>query len=148
MGTVTASDVIDENGTQDFRIAIAGKAPTITSGAAPSGIVGARYNFALAATGSAPIVYSRATGTLPPGLALSAAGVISGTPTVPGTYTGTIVASNGTAPDATYSFSIVVAAAPPARSSGGGGFIDWATLGFLGLVAVVNFVRRKLRWSP
>ncbi len=145
-GTVTASDVVDENGTQNFSITIARKAPTITSSAAPSGVVGATYYFALAATGTVPIVYSRATGTLPPGLTLSASGVISGTPTAPGTYTGTIIASNGTAPDATYSFSIIVAAAPPARSSGGGGFIDWATLGFLGLIAVVNFVTRNLRW--
>jgi hypothetical protein len=145
-GTVTASDIVDADGTQDFSIAIARKAPTITSAAAPGGIVGTRYYFALAATGTAPIVYSRATGALPPGLTLSAAGVISGTPTTPGTYTGTIIASNGTAPDDTYGFSIVVVAAPPPGSSGGGGFFDWATLGFLGLIAVVNVVARKLRW--
>lgn len=147
-GTVTGSDAVDANGIQDFSITIVGIAPTITSAVAPSGIVGTRYSFALAATGTAPIIYRRATGTLPPGLALSAAGVISGTPTASGTYTGTITASNGTAPDATYSFSIVVAAAPAGRSSGGGGgFIDWATLGFLGLIAVVNFATRTLRWS-
>ena len=146
-GTVTASDVVDENGTQDFSITIVRKAPTITSATAPSGVVGTKYYFALVATGTAPIVYSRATGALPPGLALSAAGVISGTPTVPGSYTGTIIASNGTTPDATYGFSIVVAAAAPVRSGGGGGFIDWATLGFLGLIAVVNFVTRNLRRS-
>ena len=145
-GTVTASDVIDENGTQNFNIKIVRKAPTITTAAAPSGIVGTGYYFALAATGTAPIVYSLSTGTLPSGIALSAAGVISGTPTMPGTYTGTIIASNGIAPDATYSFKIVVAAAP-VPSSGGGGFIDWATLGFLGLIAVLNFARRTLRWS-
>jgi len=146
-GTVTASDAIDADGTQNFNITIASKAPTITSGAAPGGIVGTRYYFALTATGTAPIVYSRATGSLPPGLVLSSAGIISGTPTVPGTYSGTINASNGTAPEATYTFSIVVAAAPPARSGGGGGLIDWATLGFLGLIAVGNFVTRNLRRS-
>ena len=145
-GTVTASDVVDENGTQDFSIAVVRKAPAITSAAAPSGIVGTRYDFALAATGTAPIVYSHATGTLPPGLALSAAGIISGTPTAPGTYTGTIIASNGIAPDSTYGFSIVVAAAPPGRSGGGGGFLDWATLVFLGLIAVMNLAMRNLQW--
>ena len=147
-GTATGSDAVDADGTQDFSITIVGIAPTITSAAAPGGMVGTRYSFALAATGTAPIIYSRATGTLPPGLALSAAGVISGTPTASGTYTGTITANNGTTPDATYSFSIVVAAAPAGRSSGGGGgFIDWATLGFLGLIAAVNFVTRNLPWS-
>ena len=146
VGTVTASDAIDENGAQDFSIAIARKAPTITSAAAPGGIVGTRYYYALAATGTAPIVYSRATGTLPPGLALSAAGVISGTPTTAGTYTGTIIASNGAAPDDTYGFSIVVAEPPPPGShGGGGGFIDWVTLGLLGLIAVMNFVTRNRR---
>jgi hypothetical protein len=45
----------------------------------------------LAATGgTTPYTWSLSSGTLPAGLTLSAAGVISGTPTTPGTYTITV----------------------------------------------------------
>jgi hypothetical protein len=48
------------------------------------------------------------SGSLPPGLTLSSSGVISGTPTTTGTYTGTITADNGVGTPATQSFSITV----------------------------------------
>ena len=48
---------------------------------------------------------------LPPGLALSTDGMLSGVPTHSGSYTGiSVTASNGLAPDATQTFSIVVGA--------------------------------------
>jgi uncharacterized repeat protein (TIGR01451 family) len=50
-------------------------------------------------------------GVLPPGLALSADGKLSGKPTRAGSYTGIrVTASNGMAPDATQTFSMVVSA--------------------------------------
>jgi hypothetical protein len=83
-------------------------APTITSSAPTAGSVGTAYTYTLNATGTAPITFSVTSGALPNGLSLSSAGVISGTPTAAGTYTGVITASNGTAPDATQSFSITI----------------------------------------
>ena len=145
-GTVTGSDSVDSDGSQIFSIAIADKAPSFTSAAAPSGIVGTSYYFALTATGTAPIAYSLASGSLPPGLALSAAGVISGTPTASGTFTGKISASNGIAPDATYNLRIVVMAPGTQSGGGGGGFIDWTTLGIFGLFIVLKSTARNLRW--
>jgi PKD repeat protein len=51
----------------------------------------------LAATGAAPITWAITAGSLPPGLALTAAtGCIAGTPTTAGTYTFTATASNST----------------------------------------------------
>jgi hypothetical protein len=85
-----------------------GTAPTITSSAPAAGSVGVPYSHTMTATGDAPITYSVTSGALPTGLALSSAGVISGAPTVVGTYTGVITASNGVAPNATQSFSIVI----------------------------------------
>ncbi len=85
-------------------------APIITS-AAPTaiGTVGTAYSFSVVATGSAPITFSVGTGSLPPGLTVnSVTGLISGTPTASGTFTGTIVAGNGTLPDASQAFSIVI----------------------------------------
>jgi len=82
-------------------------APTITSLTPPAtGTVGVPYNFTVTATGTAPITFT-APG-LPTGVAISGAGVISGTPTTAGTFTGTITAANGTLPNATQNFSIVM----------------------------------------
>jgi hypothetical protein len=86
-------------------------APTITSAAPPaSGTVGVAYNHTCTATGTTPITFT--TPDLPAGLTLSAAGVISGRPTMSGSFSGTITAANGTAPNATQAFSISVGVVP------------------------------------
>jgi kumamolisin len=86
-------------------------APVITNGPPPAtGTVGFAYGFTYLTTGYPTPTFSLATGSLPPGVGLSSAGVISGVPTQPGTYTGTISAGNGLNPAATQAFSIVIAA--------------------------------------
>jgi hypothetical protein len=72
--------------------------------------VGVAYSFSCTATGTVPITFAAAG--LPTGLTISPAGVISGRPTLPGTFPGTITASNGTPPNATQAFSIVIGAVP------------------------------------
>src|SRR5262249_38696373 len=72
-----------------------------------SATVGTPYAFTFTASG-AP-TFSLTSGALPPGLTLSAAGLLSGTPTASGTFTGTVTAANGVPPDATQDFSITVA---------------------------------------
>jgi hypothetical protein len=56
-------------------------------------------------------------GALPAGLTLSSAGVVSGTPTQLGTFTGTITASNGNLPNATQGFSLTIVANPMQQMS-------------------------------
>jgi Na+/H+ antiporter NhaA len=52
---------------------------------------------------------------LPTGLTLNATtGAITGTPTTPGSYTFTVTAANGTAPDVSAVYSITVSAPPAA----------------------------------
>ena len=88
-----------------------GTAPNITS-AAPTATatVGVPYQFTCTASGTTPVGFT-ATG-LPPGLVISTAGLISGTPTAAGSFSGTITATNGTLPNATQSFAINVSVVP------------------------------------
>ena len=118
-GTITAANGTLPNATQPFSIVIgaAPVAPTITSSPPPAtGTIGVAYNFTCVASGTAPITFTAPPGTLPTGLSLSTGGVISGTPTATGTFSGTITASNGTLPNATQPFSIVITQ-PPAFTS-------------------------------
>jgi kumamolisin len=108
-GTVTASNNVSPNATQNFTITIQ-QAPAITSSPPPStATVSTAYNFTFTATGYPPPIFSVSAGALPPGLTLSSDGVISGSPTAPGVYTATIDATNSFGTDATQSISITVA---------------------------------------
>ncbi len=85
--------------------------PLIVTSAAPAAAkVGKPYVHQFTATGVPKPTFSLTAGTLPPGLALSASGLLSGVPTRAGTYSGLVVsASNGQNPTATQSFTLVVA---------------------------------------
>ncbi|HUB66305.1 MAG TPA: putative Ig domain-containing protein [Candidatus Methylacidiphilales bacterium] len=90
------------------------QAPAITNGPPPAtATTGIAYNFTYTATGYPAPTFTLLSGSLPPGLTLSSPGVISGTPTAPGTYSGTVDAGNGLSPDATQAFTIIVTAATP-----------------------------------
>ena len=80
-------------------------APMFTSKTALSAAVGAGVSYVISTIGSEPTTYT-ASG-LPVGLTLSGS-TISGVPTTAGTYTITLTASNGTAPDATTTVTLTV----------------------------------------
>jgi hypothetical protein len=105
--------------------------PTITSGApTATGVVGTPYAFTVTSAGTPTATYA-VTGSLPAGLRLnSTTGAITGTPTTPGTYTFTIVASNGANPSASATYTIVISGARPAELADTGA--DAASLGLLG----------------
>ena len=90
-------------------------APSFTADTpATTGTVGTAYSsYTFTASGSTPITFTKATGSLPPGLSLSSGGVLSGTPTTAGSYTFTVKAANGTSPDATTSSITIVISATP-----------------------------------
>ena len=81
--------------------------PIITTTTLPDGIIGTTYSTQLAATGTTPITWSLESGSLPNGLTLSSAGVISGTPTEENTFNFTVKATNGAGTD-TKEFSITI----------------------------------------
>jgi hypothetical protein len=88
-------------------------APKITSSSPNGATVGAGYSFIVTASGTPTPSFTITSGQLPPGLILDeTTGLISGTPTTPGTSTLTITADNGATPAASAIYTVVVAAAP------------------------------------
>lgn len=86
-------------------------APVITTTTLAAGVVDVAYSVTLAATGSPAPVYAVTSGTLPAGLTLSAAGVLSGTPTAAGVSSFTATATNGGGSDP-QAYSLTIAASP------------------------------------
>ena len=90
-------------------VCVSNQAPLIINGPPPSPvIVGTPYSFSFAASGNPTPTYS-VSGTLPPGLSLSGAGVLAGTATSGGTgsFPGiTVTATNAVAPDAMQTFAL------------------------------------------
>ncbi len=109
-GTISADNGVGFPASQSFAITVlpAVSPPVITSGTPPSAIAGNFYTFSCSAVGVPAPTFS--SNTLPPGLTLSASGLLSGTPTTPGEYSVALTASNGTAPDATQNFTFIVMA--------------------------------------
>ena len=68
--------------------------PATITGTPPAATVGAAYSYAFTTDGSAPVSVQVVAGSLPPGLALSTSGVLSGTPTTAGDFAFTVRASN------------------------------------------------------
>ncbi len=78
--TITATSVADGTKTGTATITVPAK-PAITTGALAAGSVGTAYSATIAGSGGiGPYVWSITSGTLPTGLSMSSAGVISGTP--------------------------------------------------------------------
>jgi hypothetical protein len=87
-----------------------GGAPQFVTDALPDGTIGIAYSTNVVATGTPSPAFSVASGSLPPGLSLSASGAINGTPTSAGSFSVTLRAANGHAPDALASFVLTIAA--------------------------------------
>src|SRR6266850_4204266 len=121
-----------DNGAQ-FSVVVSNSAGSVTSGAAaltvnaastglqvstaqlPDGFVAGGYNSTLAATGgSTPYSWSVLSGSLPYGLTLSSGGIISGTPSLAGSFTFSAQVKDASALTASKSLSINVASPTPA----------------------------------
>ncbi len=107
--------------TQQFTLTVEaapvqGTPPTITTTTLPDGTVSLAYEQTLAASGTTPITWSLASGTLPTGLALGeSTGVLAGTPVAAGQASFTVQATNGAGTD-TQALSVTILEAPTAPS--------------------------------
>jgi hypothetical protein len=83
--------------------------PAITSPSVlPQAVVGVAYSYQFAVFGGGSYTWSTSGGTLPPGLTLSAAGQLTGTPSTAGNYNFSLAALGSNGGTSTKSFSIVV----------------------------------------
>ncbi len=107
--TVTATSVAAPSLSVSFTINLEAALVFSTSSSLPNATLNAAYSTTLVATGGvAPITYAVTSGSLPTGVALSSAGVLSGTPTVVGSFSFTVRVADSSGLTATKSFSLSV----------------------------------------
>ena len=87
---------------------------SITTASLPNGTVGVGYSQPLAASGGlGTYTWSLASGSLPPGVVLSAAGVLAGTPAAGGTYSFTVKVTDSAAPAQSVTQNLTLTIAAP-----------------------------------
>ena len=90
-------------------VTISGSTITLSPASLPAPTAGASYSQTLGASGgTAPYTFSLASGSLPPGLTLSSAGVLSGTATLKGAFSFTVRASEAGGCSGTRAYSFTV----------------------------------------
>lgn len=116
---ISANDAGNLTGSKSFSITVNPQRFAITTAACPNATVGTAYTCALSAAGGlTPFTWSVSAGALPPGLTLTATnGVVSGTPSVVGTFTFTAAVADSSGGTATRVLSITVNPPPLAVTS-------------------------------
>jgi hypothetical protein len=94
-----------------FTLVVPGK-PAAVTGTPTNASVGEHYRYTFTRTGNPLPTVRRSSGTLPDGLTLSSAGVLSGTPTRAGRFTFVLSAYNGVASAASLPVTLVVRPLP------------------------------------
>ncbi|MEG3143366.1 putative Ig domain-containing protein [Sphingomonas sp. RT2P30] len=130
--TITATDSFGNVGARPFFIVVAAPSIAFIPGTPPGGTVGVPYSKTYSASGgTAPYSYTLFSGTLPPGLTLSSAGMLSGTPSAGGTFSFVVQASDSTAgstPSTSRASQILAVATPTlvfATIPGGSQFVPY-----------------------
>ena len=115
LGSTTFKVQVTDAQTPTAAVATASKNVTVNKPLAvatttlTAGSVGVPYSASLTATGGvAPYTWTLSSGSLPAGLTLSSAGVISGTPTSQGTQTFTVQVTDSESPAATATGSVTL----------------------------------------
>jgi hypothetical protein len=150
-GTGAANDNADDpNGDMTIDFGFRMVCPTITISPA-SGSYNTMQSVPVSETfsasgGTAPYTFE-AVGSLPAGLALSSGGVISGTPTTPGSVSFSVKATDSHACTATVNITLTIDPAPAGTSVGNLVFIDHNSNGFADSGEGVSGVTVNLKTS-
>ncbi len=114
--------------------------PAITiSGNPPGGLVGSAYSTTFTSNAPTPNTIGFSAGALPPGLTLSSAGVLSGVPTTPGTYTFTLSVTSSQPTEFSGAFSITIGAAPPEVAANVPTLSQWSLIALALLLAAAGW---------
>jgi len=106
--TVSSVDVHGYTGTKTYTLVVSGPL-VIMPAALPTATLNAVYNQSLMASGgTAPYTFSLNSGTLPTGITLTSAGVLTGTPTIDNTYSFSIKVTDALAYTGVAAYSLVV----------------------------------------
>lgn len=110
---------------QSFNLTVGSSLTFTTASPLQNAPTGTAYSQTLSVSGgTAPYTFSVAGGSLPPGVSLAASGLLSGTPTVAGTYTFTVLVTDATGLTAAKEYSLTTGASgfnidtPPALPNG------------------------------
>ena len=104
------------NGSVTQTIAVSGTGTAVVSivfspSSLPAPVIGTAYSQTISASGgTSPYTFTVTGGALPPGLSLSASGVLSGTPTAVGSFTFTIQAQDSDSLTGSQSYTVSIAA--------------------------------------
>ena len=110
--TVTVKDSASASTSKSLSITVTTGTPplSIDTATLPGGTAGSAYSETLAATGGTPPYSWSSNGSLPPGLAVTSSGTLTGTPTTSGTYSFSVLAVDAKSVTATRSLSLTIAA--------------------------------------
>lgn len=114
-GTITASNGIAPNDRQSYTIVIRTPPLVIVTATLPPIRGGDDVSVPIVAQGGIPpYKFDVLSGALPPGLGFDPQGLLTGVPTLPGTYTFTVRVTDAAGTVATRSYTIVIARSTPA----------------------------------
>ena len=108
--TVTANDAAADTGTRNYTLVIAAPVIAVAPATLPNGRQNVAYSRTITATGgTAPYTYAVIAGAMPAGLTLSTGGALTGTPTVNGSFSFTVRATDAQGYSGTRTYTLVIA---------------------------------------
>ena len=114
---ITSGSLLTGCGSSTPVAGVAVSSVSIATASLPAAVLGTAYSATITASdGVKPYSFSLSSGLLPAGFTLSPSGVLSGTPSVSGTYSFVISVTDATALKASRSYSFVIAPAAGATS--------------------------------
>lgn len=110
--TVRVMDAVSASVSKDFTLTVPGPF-TILTDSLSNGVVGVSYSQPISTSGGlTPFTFAVTAGALPPGLSLSADGVLTGAPTITGNFSFTVTGIDSTFSFVVHDYTISVSLAP------------------------------------